>query len=148
MSSGAEAQRFRILLVEDNVADIYLFREALNAAGLNVELTVLENGADGLAFARRQGNYAGSPIPDLAVLDLNLPKNGGASVLEAMRQNKDLERVPVFILSSTAGPREQARAKELGIERFITKPPNLEEFLQIGQVVKEVLLKGRGAPQP
>ena len=116
-------------------------RQALKAAGLNFEITVIENGADGLAFARRQGEYAGSSVPDLAVLDLNLPKCGGASVLEAMRQNKDLERVPAFILSSTAGPREQARAKELGIERFITKPPDLEAFLQIGQVVKEVLLK-------
>ena len=143
MSIAADAQAFHVLLVEDNAADIYLFREALKAAGLNFELTVIENGAEGLAFARRQGEYAGSSVPDLAVLDLNLPKSGGASVLEAMRQNKDLERVPVFIMSSTAAPREQARAKELGIERFITKPPDLEDFLQIGQVVKEVLLKGR-----
>ena len=143
MSSGAEAQTFHILLLEDNAADIYLFRQALKSAGLNFELTVIENGADGLAFARRQGEYAGSSIPDLAVLDLNLPKGGGDSVLEAMRQNKDLGLVPALIMSSTAGPREQARAKELGIERFITKPPNLEEFLQIGQVVKEVLLKNR-----
>jgi CheY-like chemotaxis protein len=117
MRSGAEAQTFRIILVEDNAGDIYLFREALKAAGLNFELMVIENGADGLAFARRQGDYAESSIPDLAVLDLNLPKSGGASVLEAMRQNKDLDRVPALIMSSTAGPREQARAKELGIER-------------------------------
>ena len=143
MSTAAEAQTFHILLVEDNAADIYLFRQALKSAGLNFELTVIENGADGLAFARREGAYASSTIPDLAVLDLNLPKCGGASVLEAMRQNKDLECVPVFMMSSSAAPREQARAKELGIERFITKPPNLEEFLQIGQVVKQVLLKGR-----
>ena len=147
MSIAADTRAFHILLMEDNAADIYLFREALKAAGLNFELTVIENGADGLAFARRQGEYAGSSVPDLAVLDLNLPKCGGASVLEAMRQNKDLERVPVFIMSSTAAPREQARAKELGIERFITKPPDLEDFLQIGHVVKEVLLKGRAGPE-
>jgi CheY-like chemotaxis protein len=143
MSTAADAHVFHILLLEDNPADIYLFREALKSAGLNFVLTVIENGADGLAFARSQGEYAQSSVPDLAVLDLNLPKGGGASVLEAMRQNKDLERVPAFIMSSTSAPREQARAKELGIERFITKPPNLEEFLQIGKVVKEVLLKNR-----
>ncbi len=141
MSTTADPQTFHILLLEDNAADIYLFREALTSAGLNFELTVIENGADGLAFARRQGEYAKSSIPDLAVLDLNLPKCGGASVLEAMRQSKDLERVPVFILSSTAGVREQERARELGVERFITKPPDLEEFLQIGHAVKDVLLK-------
>ena len=85
--------------------------------------------------------------PDLAVLDLNLPKVGGASVLEAMRQSKDLERVPVFIMTSSAAPREQARARELGVERFITKPLDLEEFLKIGHVVKEVLLKSTAGPE-
>ena len=141
MSSGPDGRRFHILLVEDNPADIYLFRQALTDAGLNFELAVIENGADALAFARREGQYATNSAPDLAVLDLNLPKVGGASVLEAMRQSKDLERVPVFIMTSSAGPREQARARELGVERFITKPLELEDFLQIGHVVKEALLK-------
>jgi CheY-like chemotaxis protein len=140
--SSAPTPTFRILLVEDNPADIYLFREALKEAGLNFELTVIEDGADGLAFARHQGKYAATPVPDLAVLDLNLPRAGGASVLEAMRQSKALQRVPVFIMTSSAEPREQVRAMELGVERFITKPLDLEDFLQIGHVVKEVLLKG------
>jgi CheY-like chemotaxis protein len=133
---------FRILLVEDNPADIYLFREALKEAGLKFELTVIEDGADGLAFARRQGEYACSCVPDLAVLDLNLPKASGAAVLQAMRQSQDLRLVPIFIMTSSAEPHEQARAMELGVERFITKPLDLEDFLQIGQVVKEALLKG------
>lgn len=141
MRSAPDEQTFHILLVEDNNADIYLFRQALKGAGLNFELTVIEDGAEALAFARRQGEYAASSVPDLAVLDLNLPKVGGASVLEAMRQSKDLERVRVFIMTSSAGPCEQARARELGVERFITKPLDLEDFLQIGHVVKEVLLK-------
>jgi chemotaxis family two-component system response regulator Rcp1 len=140
--SSAPAPTFRILLVEDNPADIYLFREALKEAGLNFELTVIEDGADGLAFARRQGKYAAASVPDLAVLDLNLPRASGASVLEAMRQSEDLQRVPVFIMTSSTELREQTRAMELDVERFITKPLDLEEFLQIGLVVKEVLLKG------
>jgi chemotaxis family two-component system response regulator Rcp1 len=141
MSGAPDVQSFQILLLEDNAADVYLFRQSLKAAGLNFALTVIEDGADGLAFARRQGKYATSSVPDLAVLDLNLPKIGGISVLEAMRQNTDLERVPVFIMSSSADVREKARARELGIERFITKPAGLEAFLQIGHVVKESLLK-------
>lgn len=66
MSGGADAQTFQILLVEDNPADVYLFREALKAAGLKADLTVIENGADGFAFARRQEQYAEYPVPDLA----------------------------------------------------------------------------------
>lgn len=140
MNSAPDSQTFHILLLEDNAADVYLFRQALKGAGLVFRLTVIEDGADGLAFARHPGEYA-TTIPDLAVLDLNLPKVGGALVLKAMRQNKDLEHVPVFIMTSSAGPREQAWARELGVERFITKPLYLEEFLQIGHVVKEALLK-------
>lgn len=141
MSGGAAAQTFKILLMEDNPADVYLFRESLKAAELKVDLTIIENGADGLAFARREDQYAEYPVPDLAVLDLNLPKIGGVPILEAMRQNKDLEGVPVFIMTSTSGPREKARAMELGIDRFITKPQDLEDFLKIGYLVKETLLK-------
>ena len=141
MSEGEAERTFQILLVEDNAADVYLFQESLKTAGLKVDLTVIENGPGGLAFARRQETYAECSVPDLAVLDLNLPGIGGVSILEAMRQNKDLEDVPVFIMTSASGPREKARAMELGIDRFITKPSDLEEFLKIGYLVKENLLK-------
>ena len=133
---------FRILLVEDNAADVYLMRQALKGAGLNFELTVIEDGADALSFARRLGKYANSPIPDLAVIDLNLPKNGGGEVLAAMRQSETLSKVPVAIMTSSSAPAEQLRVSVLGVQRFITKPPILEEFLQIGELLKEVLLDG------
>jgi CheY-like chemotaxis protein len=140
-------QTFHILLLEDNPADIYLFRKALKNAGVDFELTVIEDGADGLAFARRQGKYKGSFIPDLAVLDLNLPKGGGESVLKAMRQSDDLDRAPVVIMSSSAASSEPANVKELGVEQFITKPADLEAFLQVAYELKEVLLK-RVPPHP
>ena len=137
---------YRILLVEDNSADVYLFRQALKKAELDVELTVIEDGGEALAFARGQGKYAAAPIPDLAVLDLNLPKAGGAAVLAAMRQNEHLSHVPVAVLTS-AEPREKMKPAELGIGRFITKPPDLEDFLHIGQVLKEMLIESKtGTP--
>ena len=142
MSSAAQVARiFNILLLEDNPKDVYLFRKALQGAGLDFELTVIEDGTGGLAFARRHGKYEGSRIPDLAVLDLNLPKGGGESVLVAMRQRRELERVPVIIMTSSATPCLRANAKQLGVEHFITKPSGLEEFMQIGDLVKEVLMK-------
>jgi len=143
MTGGPTLPAFRILLVEDNAADTYLLRRALKDAGLNVELTVIEDGAEALAFVRHEGKYAARPIPDLAVLDLNLPKLGGATVLEAIRQNTDLCHVPVAIMTSSTGPREQVKAEELGDGRFITKPPDLEDFLKIGQVLKEMLERAR-----
>jgi two-component system, chemotaxis family, response regulator Rcp1 len=142
--SAPQGRAFYIVLLEDNPGDVYLFRQALKNAGLDFELTVIEDGAVGLAYAKRQGEYQESRVPDLAVLDLNLPKGDGETVLVAMRQRKELERVPVIIMTSSATPREQANAKALGVERFITKPTNLEEFMQIGDVVKELLMKSVG----
>ena len=72
---------FRIVLVEDNDADVYLLRQALKEAGLDVDLTVITDGGDAMAFAKGQGKYANFDQPDLAVLDLNLPKNAGIEVL-------------------------------------------------------------------
>jgi two-component system response regulator len=144
MNSRAEARSFEILLVEDNPADVYLFRQALIGADVDFVLTVIEDGLEALRFARREGKYVTGPVPHLAVLDLNLPQFGGIEILEALRNSIAFKHVPVIIMTSSADPREQTRAKELGIEHFITKPPDLEEFLQIGHVVKTLLL-GHGA---
>jgi two-component system, chemotaxis family, response regulator Rcp1 len=139
---------FRILLVEDNAADVYLFEYALENADVTVEWMVMEDGGEALDVVRRQGKYFASPIPDLVVLDLNLPTLSGVAVLEALRQNADWSHVPVAIVSSSATPSEQARVKELDIQRYITKPSVLEEFLHVGEVLKEMLLESNAGPTP
>ena len=143
MNSQPERQTFDVLLVEDNPADIYLFRQALKYAELDITLMVIEDGLEALTFARREGKYVTGPVPHLAVLDLNLPHFEGMEILEALRRSDEFGGVPVVIMTSSAEPREQTKAMELGIEKFITKPPDLEQFLQIGHIVKEVLLKHR-----
>jgi chemotaxis family two-component system response regulator Rcp1 len=135
----------RIVLVEDNAGDVYLFRKALENTDLNFELNVIEDGAEALAFARQEGKYAGSPVPDLALLDLNLPKNGGMEVLKAIRLNSQLADLRVVITSTSASPRERAETEQLGVERYIMKPPGLEDFLKIGGAVKEILLSRRSS---
>ncbi len=133
-----------ILLVEDNPGDIYLFRKALEAADLRFRLTVLEDGADALSFIRGEGKYARSPAPDLIVLDLNLPKYDGSHVLRAIRQAGRFSHVPAVIASSLpslpTGPDQQS-----GITRYIRKPSDLDEFLNLGATLKEVLLETRRA---
>jgi two-component system, chemotaxis family, response regulator Rcp1 len=130
---------FQILLVEDNPADAYLFRKALKSAQVNFELILLEDGADALAYVRQEGRYAASPIPDLAVLDLNLPKHDGAQILEAMRTNPRLSSVPVVIATSSSAPGERTRTEQLGVERYLIKPLDLDSFMKMGLVIKEVL---------
>ena len=133
----------RILLVEDNTADVYLFRKALLGVELNFELTVIEDGGRAIAFVRGEGEYANSPVPDLAVLDLSLPKNDGIQVLEAIRATKRFANVPVVITSSSPAPPARLKEEHLQVARYIMKPPDLEDFLQIGRVLKGILLQSQ-----
>ena len=97
MSRKQIEQMFDILLIED-AADVRLLRLALKETGLAFELTVIEDGAEALAYIRREN--AGMPRPDLVVLDLNLPKNSGMEVLEALRRSKELSNVAVAVVTS------------------------------------------------
>ena len=139
MSPSPAMQTFRMLLIDDNEADVYLLRRALQQAGLAVELTVLKDGAEGLAFARSED--ASSLQPDLVVLDLNLPKSGGAEVLRAMKGNPVLASVPVVVMSSSASKAEQAAIAALGATKYLTKPPDLAGFMKVGKMFREVLLR-------
>lgn len=138
-----DGELFRILLVEDNAGDVYLFQKALEEAQIRFELISMLDGARALAFVRREGTYADSPAPDLAVLDLNLPKNGGLQVLRAIRESQHLAKIPVVVVSSSASPQDLVKSQRLGIERYITKPPDLDGFLQTGQIFREILMASR-----
>src|ERR1700722_6747250 len=113
MSVEVRRNRPCILLVEDNPGDVDLLRLAFNSAELDCELTVLDDGGEALAFVRQEGKYAAVLMPDLAILDLNIPKNDGLEILEAMRENPTFAELPVAVLSSSSSPRERAT-----MERF------------------------------
>ena len=130
---------YRIIVVEDNPADVYLLRRALSQAGLQCDLTVIDDGADALAYI--QSSAQGGPRPDLAVLDLNLPGHSGIEVLGSVRQSKNLTDLPVVVMTSSASLPERRQVEQLGVSRFITKPHDLNDFLQIGEVLKEVLMR-------
>ena len=139
MSVELHGGKPRVLLAEDNPGDVDLLRLAFSNAALDCELTVLDDGGEALAFVRQDGKYAGVPIPDLAILDLNVPKNDGLEILAAMRANPKFAELPVAVLSSSSSPRERAAMEQFNIRRFITKPSDLEEFMRIGSIVKELL---------
>jgi CheY-like chemotaxis protein len=131
----------RIVVVEDNPGDVHLLRLALREAGVVCDLRVLEDGAEGMSLARREGRHA-DRLPDLIVLDLNLPKHDGLEVLAALRAQPAMRAVPVVVFSSSTSPSERARVEELGAEKFLAKPPDLDAFLAVGPMLK-ALLQGR-----
>ncbi len=131
----------KILVIEDNEADIELLRLALEEAGLNFEMTAIEDGGEALACGNQVGPQFEATVPDLIVLDLNLPKYGGLEVLEAVRGYHLFDTVPVVVLSSSSSPRELEKIKAFVFVRFIRKPADLDQCMQIGKLIADFLIE-------
>jgi DNA-binding response OmpR family regulator len=129
----------RILVIEDNGSDVFLLERALNQQDRRFELIHLLDGGEALAFIRRQGAYADAAIPNLILLDLNLSKYTGEDILREIQSAGHLRGVPVCVWSSSQSRRDEARLKNLGVSQFITKPTGLNQFMEIGRILKDVL---------
>jgi CheY-like chemotaxis protein len=126
----------RILMVEDNAPDAYLVRTALTAAKIDFEFSHAKDGS--IALAMLDG--ATGSIADLILLDLNMPKIDGLAMLTAMRQHPASAKVPIAVLSSSLSQEDMKRAVELGANRYIVKPIELNEFMTlIAGTVKEMV---------
>lgn len=120
-----------ILLVEDNPGDIRLTQEALKDSKLHNKLSVARDGVEALEFLRRQGQHAGAPRPDIILLDLNLPRKDGREVLEEIKYDDDLKRIPVVVLTTSSDESDVLASYNLHANCFITKPVDLNRFIQI-----------------
>jgi len=130
--------RNRILLVEDNPADVGLVREALQEHQVPCELIVISNGERAIQFIEELDGEA-SACPQLVILDLNLPKKPGREVLKSMRASVPCAHVPIIVLTSSDNQKDRVEAARLGASRYIRKPSRLAEFLSLGGVFKEIL---------
>ena len=128
----------RILIVEDNRGDVLLVEVALRESGLRFELIHMSDGEKAVDYLLKMGNGNGGSPLDLVLLDLNLPKRDGWEVLETLRSIALAHPVPVMILSSSSAPHDIARAERLGVSKYIRKPSTLDEYLAIGQAVKQL----------
>lgn len=134
------AQRFeqgnlRVFLAEDNQADVYLIEMALQEHGLRFTLTSALDGEDAI---RRMIAFGESDCPDIALLDQNLPRITGEKVMEVIRAHQHCKEIPIVILSSSETRRELEMAERFGAT-FFRKVPNLNEFLELGALVKNLL---------
>jgi len=127
----------QILLVEDNPGDVRLTREALKEAKFRNTLQVVGDGAEALAYLRQQGQYSGAIRPHLIMLDLNLPRMDGREVLATIKKDADLRRIPVVVLSSSQAETDIARAYELHANCYVTKPVDIDHFLQVVKSIEE-----------
>jgi DNA-binding response OmpR family regulator len=133
----------RILVIEDNASDVFLLDRALIRQDFRFELVHLLNGGEALAFIRRQGVFANAAIPNLILVDLNLSKYTGEDILREIRSATHLGGVPVCVWSSSRSRRDEALLKDLGVCQFITKPSGLDQFMEIGKILKDLLTAPR-----
>ena len=128
-----------IFLVEDNAADVELFRMALKDAGVESDLILFEDGREIIDRVRDADSTSARTAPDLIVLDLNLPKNDGMEILHVIRHSPAFVKVPIAVLSSSSSLRERAKLATFDIREFIVKPPDLDQYLNIGKTIRNLL---------
>lgn len=129
----------QIVLAEDNSADIMLVRLALQNAGLDCELRVLDDGDKAVAFIEEFDSKPLAGAIDLLLLDMHLPKRNGEEILNRLRSSHRYKNTPVVVMTSSDAPRDHAQAKKLAAMHYFRKPSNLSEYMQLGIIVRGLL---------
>ncbi len=127
----------KVLLVDDNPADVVLAREALAGSRHQSRICDVADGEEAIAFLHGAGQYANAVRPDLVILDLNLPKKDGRAVLAEVKADADLRTIPIVVFSSSRSTLDIARSYELGANCYVSKPGNLDDYFQTVQAIEE-----------
>ena len=130
-----------ILLIEDNPGDVRLTQEAFKEGKVNTKLDIVMDGVEAIKYLRKQGSYADSSTPDLILLDLNLPKRDGREVLEEIKADSELKRIPIVILTTSNAEQDIIKSYNLHVNCYINKPVDFDKFFDIIQKIQDFWLK-------
>jgi chemotaxis family two-component system response regulator Rcp1 len=128
-----------VFLVEDNPADIFFVRTALQSEGIDSDVLVAQDGEKAIAFVETVDSDPEAPCPQVILLDLNLPRTSGMEVLRCVKRSARFSDVPVIIVTSSDAATDRAEAASLGANGYFLKPQNLDEYMKLGSIVKAVL---------
>ncbi|MDP1768132.1 MAG: response regulator [Nitrospirota bacterium] len=140
MNTDTNVRPVQILLVEDNSGDVRLTIEALKEAKILNKLMVVKDGVEALSFLRQQGPYADVTIPDLILLDLNLPKKDGREVLAEIKADDKLKHIPVVILTTSRDEEDVLKSYNLHANCYISKPVELDQFIRVVKSIEDFWL--------
>jgi len=130
-----------ILLVEDNEGDIGLVEEVFEEGRINNNLNITEDGEEAMEFLRKEGEFANSPRPDLILLDLNLPKKDGREVLEEIKEDENLRRIPVVVLTTSKAEKDILKSYDMHANSYITKPVDFDQFIKVIKSIEDFWLE-------
>ncbi|GAB3272350.1 response regulator [Kineosporia babensis] len=120
-----------VLLVEDDPGDVLMAREALEETGVTSRLNVVGDGSEALDFLYRRPPYQDAQLPDLILLDLNLPKMHGREVLQVVKEDAGLRQIPVVVLTTSEAEEDVLRSYDLHANAYVTKPVDFERFISV-----------------
>jgi len=129
-----------ILLVEDNPGDVRLTEEALKEGKVINRLSVVPDGVEAIEYLRKRGDYASAATPDLVLLDLNLPKKDGREVLAEVKQDPELRKIPVVVLTTSRDEQDILKSYDLHANCYITKPVDFEQFIRVVRAIEDFWL--------
>lgn len=136
-AAEVRARPVEILLVEDNPGDVRLTREALKKGHLWSRLAVVRDGMEALDYLRRIAPFQGATMPDLILLDLNLPKKDGREVLAEIKGDETLRMIPVVVLTTSRAEEDILRSYKLHANCYITKPVDFGQFASVVQSIED-----------
>jgi two-component system, chemotaxis family, response regulator Rcp1 len=140
MKLPTSGRPIEILLVEDSPGDVRLTLESLKESKVRNNISVVGDGIEALAFLRCQDKHGHAPRPDLILLDLNLPKKDGREVLADIKNDPELKRIPVVILTTSKAEEDILRTYTLHANCYITKPVNLDQFMKVVRAIEDFWL--------
>ena len=125
------SKKYEILLVENNPGDIRIIQEIFKESKSNINLSIVNDGAETINRLKKENNYKNALRPDIIILDLNLPKKNGFEVLKEIKSNKELKRIPVIVLTTSEFEEDISNAYDLHANCYIKKPTDFEQFIEI-----------------
>lgn len=132
---------YHILLAEDSAADVGIVRIALRDQNLDHVLHVARDGQEAIAFIEKADNDSKAPGPDLLLLDMHLPRYNGEQILQRLRSTERYAQTPVVVMTSSDAPEDQDRAEKHAALFYFRKPSRLQEFIQLGAIVRDILTR-------
>lgn len=130
---------FRLLLVEDNLADAYLVREAIRLHEVPLEMQIVEDGAEAIGLFDNIEADTRLACPQAVLLDLNLPKRPGVDVLRRIRQSRRCSWIPVVVITSSDSARDREATATLGADYYFRKPSTYDEFMKLGLLLRQIV---------
>jgi DNA-binding response OmpR family regulator len=125
--------------VEDNAADVFLIRKAIDPSAVCADLHVVHDGQSAMQFFDAADADASAPCPDLVLLDLNLPRKNGDEILKHLRRSSRCRRAPVLVMTSSDSARDRELLVEFGVSDYFRKPSDFAGFMKLGDVVERTL---------